>query len=83
MLTERERGAGIVVLGFRPVDPAAYGRLITDDAGRLQRIVEFKDASEAERAMKLCNSGVLAIDAAVLFRLIDAVVTTTQRVNII
>ena len=73
MLAKRERGAGIVVLGFRPDDPAAYGRLITDDAGRLQRIVEFKDASEAERAVTLCNSGVLAIDAAVLFRLIDAV----------
>ena len=73
MLTERERGAGIVVLGFRPDDPAAYGRLITDESGRLQRIVEFKDASESERAVTLCNSGVLAIDAAVLFRLVDAV----------
>ena len=53
MLAERELGAGIVVLGFRPDDPAAYGRLITDDNGRLQRIVECKDASDAERAVTL------------------------------
>lgn len=73
MKAEREGGAGVVVLGFRPADPAAYGRLILDDANRLQRIVEFKDASEAERAVDLCNSGVMAVDAAVMFRLLDAV----------
>lgn len=73
MIAQRENGAGIVVLGFRPDDPGAYGRLIVDDAGRLQRIVEFKDASETERAVTLCNSGVMAIDASLLFRLVDAV----------
>ena len=73
MLAERNHGAGIVVLGFRPNDPAAYGRLIVDEGERLQRIVEFKDANEAERAVTLCNSGVMAIDATVLFRLVDAV----------
>lgn len=73
MIAEREKGAGIVVLGFRPDDPGAYGRLIVDGAGRLQRIVEFKDASETERAVTLCNSGVMAIDASILFRLVDAV----------
>ena len=73
MLAERERGSGIVVLGFRPDDAAAYGRLITDDAGRLNRIIEFEDASASERTVTLCNSGVMAIDAAILFRLVDAV----------
>ena len=73
MLTERDRGAGIVVLGFRPDDPGAYGRLIVDEGDRLQRIVEFKDATDFERAVTLCNSGVMAVDAALLFRLIDAV----------
>lgn len=73
MAAERDRGAGIVLLGFRPDNPATYGRLIIDDAGCLQRIVEFTDASKAERAVTLCNSGVLAIDAAILYRLVDAV----------
>ena len=73
MLAKRGAGAGIVVLGFRPDDPGAYGRLVTDASGRLQRIVEFRDASDAERSITLCNSGVMAIDAAVLFRLVDAV----------
>ena len=56
----RAKGAAIAVLGFRPEDPGAYGRLILDDAGALQRIVEFKDADAEERATTLCNSGVTA-----------------------
>jgi len=73
MLAERGRGSGIVVLGFRPDDAATYGRLITDNTGRLKRIIEFEDASASERTVTLCNSGVLAIDAAILFHLVDAV----------
>lgn len=73
MLAQRAKGAGVVVLGFRPEDPGAYGRLIVDDAGNLQRIVEYREANESERAVTLCNSGVMAIEAAALFRLVDAV----------
>lgn len=73
MLEKREAGAGVVVLGFRPDAAGAYGRLVVDEANRLQRIVEYKDASEEERRIDLCNSGVMAIDAAILFRLVDAV----------
>ena len=73
MLAIRAEGASVVVLGFRPDDPGAYGRLIVDAAGNLERIVEFKDASPAERAIALCNSGVMAIDGAVLFDLLDRV----------
>ncbi len=62
----------VVVLGFEAADPARYGRLIL--AGEtLERIVEYKDASEAERAITLCNSGVVACKADLLFDLIDAV----------
>src|ERR1700730_1834074 len=43
-------GAGVAVLGFRPLSPAGYGRLIVDDAGKLLAIREEKDASPAERA---------------------------------
>jgi bifunctional UDP-N-acetylglucosamine pyrophosphorylase / glucosamine-1-phosphate N-acetyltransferase len=52
----------VVVLGFRPDNPAEYGRLVLDAGGRLERIVEYRDASETARAIGLCNSGVMAID---------------------
>ncbi|WP_300554635.1 NTP transferase domain-containing protein [Maricaulis sp.] len=66
-------GAGVAVLGFRPEDPAAYGRLITDDTGHLDRIVEFKDANAQERAVNLVNSGVLAAPAKLLFEWLSRV----------
>ncbi|NIJ19349.1 bifunctional UDP-N-acetylglucosamine pyrophosphorylase/glucosamine-1-phosphate N-acetyltransferase [Sphingomonas naasensis] len=59
-----------VALGFRPVNPAAYGRVIADADGRMDRIVEFKDASPEERAVTLCNSGLFAARAADLFDLL-------------
>ncbi len=62
----------IVVLGFEAADPGRYGRLIMQ-ADQLDRIVEFKEASDKERAVTLCNSGVVAADAQTLLALIDAV----------
>ncbi len=62
----------VVVLGFDAADPGRYGRLIMKD-DQLDRIVEFKDANDEERAVTLCNSGVVAANAATLFELIDAV----------
>ncbi|CUH80238.1 bifunctional UDP-N-acetylglucosamine diphosphorylase/glucosamine-1-phosphate N-acetyltransferase GlmU [Tropicibacter naphthalenivorans] len=62
----------VVVLGFEASDPARYGRLVTD-GDTLDRIVEYKDATEAERAITLCNSGVVAADAKTLFELVGAV----------
>ena len=59
----------LVILGF---DPGRYGRLVMD-GDMLQRIVEFKDASEAERQITLCNSGLLACDARLLFDLLAQV----------
>ncbi len=64
--------ADITVLGFEAADPARYGRLVMD-GDQLQRIVEFKDATDAERAITLCNSGVLAAPAPLLFELIAEV----------
>lgn len=55
---------GLVVLGFNADDPAAYGRLIKAADGSLERIVEFKDATAEERAVTLCNSGMMLIDGA-------------------
>ncbi len=62
----------LVILGFQAADPGRYGRLVTDGE-QLLRIVEFKDATEAERAITLCNSGLVACDAATLFDLIAGV----------
>jgi len=62
----------IVVLGFEAADPGRYGRLITD-GDTLDRIVEFKDATDEERAVTLCNSGVVMANADALFDLIAAV----------
>ncbi|MDE9449375.1 bifunctional UDP-N-acetylglucosamine diphosphorylase/glucosamine-1-phosphate N-acetyltransferase GlmU [Aliiroseovarius sp. Z3] len=72
MAAARTRGADVVVLGFEAADPGRYGRLIVVD-GALDRIVEFKDASADERAVTLCNSGVIAADAKLLFDLLDGV----------
>jgi bifunctional UDP-N-acetylglucosamine pyrophosphorylase/glucosamine-1-phosphate N-acetyltransferase len=66
-------GAGVVVVGFEAADPTGYGRLIRDADGGLSRIVEEKDATTEERAERLCNSGVLCADRAVLFALLSMV----------
>ena len=63
----------LVVLGFRPADPAQYGRLILGPKGKLEAIVEYKDATSSERAINLCNSGIMAVKGALLFDLLNAV----------
>ncbi|MEO8722834.1 MAG: bifunctional UDP-N-acetylglucosamine diphosphorylase/glucosamine-1-phosphate N-acetyltransferase GlmU [Sphingobium sp.] len=62
-----------VVLGFRPDDAGAYGRIIADNAGVIAKMVEYKDASADERAVTLCNSGLMAVRSADLFALLDRV----------
>lgn len=73
-----ESTADITVLGFEPADPARYGRLIMN-GDQLERIVEYKDATEAERAIGLCNSGVMAAATPLLFELIDALDTNNAQ----
>ena len=73
MLDARAAGASVVVLGFRPDDPSGYGRLLLDGADALAAIVEDRDATEEQRAIGLCNGGVMAVDAAKLFALIERV----------
>jgi bifunctional UDP-N-acetylglucosamine pyrophosphorylase/glucosamine-1-phosphate N-acetyltransferase len=63
----------VVVLGMRPSDAGAYGRLVLDGQGNLERIVEFKEANAAERAIGLCNSGVMAVDGTILWTLLDLI----------
>ncbi len=71
MIAERRAGADIVVLGFEAADPAKYGRLVLAGDGTLEKIVEFKDASEDELALTLCNSGVVCADARHLLDLVN------------
>ena len=61
-----------VVLAFTPEDPLRYGRVIAE-GDRIVKMVEWKDASEAERANRCCNSGLLAARAADLFALLAKV----------
>lgn len=68
----RSDGADVVVLGFDAADPGRYGRLVAQ-GDRLDRIVEAKDATPEELAITLCNSGVLAADAQVMFDLLSHV----------
>lgn len=65
-----KEGYAVVVLGFRPEDPARYGRLVMK-GGELDRIVEFKDASEEEKNINFCNSGFMAFDGSYLFKILS------------
>lgn len=71
MLEARQRHS-VVVLGFEAANPGRYGRLVVQ-GDWVQRIVEWKDASPAERAITLCNSGVVCASVHVLRALVDAV----------
>ncbi|MBE9553853.1 MAG: bifunctional UDP-N-acetylglucosamine diphosphorylase/glucosamine-1-phosphate N-acetyltransferase GlmU [Proteobacteria bacterium] len=73
MVAARQGGAAVVVLGFRPGDPAEYGRLVRDKAGALSAIVEYREADAEQRQIDLCNSGVMAIGAGHVWDLLDRV----------
>ncbi|MCB2110274.1 MAG: bifunctional UDP-N-acetylglucosamine diphosphorylase/glucosamine-1-phosphate N-acetyltransferase GlmU [Defluviimonas sp.] len=65
----------VVVLGFEAADPKRYGRLVVH-SGHLFGIVEYKDATEDQRAITLCNSGVICADASLMSRLVAGLGTT-------
>ncbi|ULB10153.1 bifunctional UDP-N-acetylglucosamine diphosphorylase/glucosamine-1-phosphate N-acetyltransferase GlmU [Cereibacter azotoformans] len=71
MIEMRARHA-VVVLGFEAADPGRYGRLVTRGED-LDRIVEWKDATDEERAITLCNSGVICAETHLLFSLVSEV----------
>jgi bifunctional UDP-N-acetylglucosamine pyrophosphorylase/glucosamine-1-phosphate N-acetyltransferase len=61
---ELHAGADVVVIGFEAEDPTGYGRLLLDAQGGLAGIREEKDGSDEERALTLCNSGIMGFRAA-------------------
>ncbi len=54
---------GVAIMTADFADPSGYGRVLRDSAGRVERIVEEKDASSAERAVREINAGLMALDA--------------------
>jgi bifunctional UDP-N-acetylglucosamine pyrophosphorylase/glucosamine-1-phosphate N-acetyltransferase len=68
----RKEKAAVGVLGFIARDPSPYGRLIVH-RGRLEKIVESKDAGEAEKAIDFCNSGVMCLDGERVAALLRAI----------
>ena len=66
------KGASVVALGFEARDPAGYGRLVTRD-GVLEAIVEHKDATPEQRAITLCNAGLMALDGGNALALLEAI----------
>jgi bifunctional UDP-N-acetylglucosamine pyrophosphorylase/glucosamine-1-phosphate N-acetyltransferase len=71
-MKEARANHSVVVLGFEAANPGRYGRLVMDD-DTLERIVEFKDATDEERSITFCNSGVICADGDLLFDLIEDV----------
>jgi bifunctional UDP-N-acetylglucosamine pyrophosphorylase/glucosamine-1-phosphate N-acetyltransferase len=73
-MIEARASHDVVVLGFDVSDLSQrYGRLVMDTETELSTIIEFKDAADDVRSLSLCNSGVIAANASVLFDLLDAV----------
>ncbi|HUZ32252.1 MAG TPA: bifunctional UDP-N-acetylglucosamine diphosphorylase/glucosamine-1-phosphate N-acetyltransferase GlmU [Xanthobacteraceae bacterium] len=66
------KGAAVVVLGFRPSDPAGYGRLIVNK-GKLVAIREEADASASEKAIRLCNGGIMALAGAQALAILERI----------
>ena len=62
LLDAHEGDNVLSLLGMRPRDPGHYGRIITGPDGRAERIVEYKDASEEEKNITLCNAGMMCAD---------------------
>ncbi len=69
----REMDAAVVVAGFSPENPAAYGRLIIDESGNLSEIIEACEATEEQNALKLCNGGIMLFNSAKLWPLLDQI----------
>ena len=71
-LREARSSAGLVLLAMRPADPGRYGRVI-QQGDSVDRVVEWADATESERATSLCNAGVLCAAAPDMLRWLRAV----------
>jgi bifunctional UDP-N-acetylglucosamine pyrophosphorylase/glucosamine-1-phosphate N-acetyltransferase len=71
-------GAAVAVLGFRPADPTGYGRLVTQGA-ELIAIVEHADATDRERAIALCNGGLMAFDGKIALKILERIGNANRK----
>ncbi|MBR5260525.1 MAG: bifunctional UDP-N-acetylglucosamine diphosphorylase/glucosamine-1-phosphate N-acetyltransferase GlmU [Eggerthellaceae bacterium] len=74
-----ENGAAVVVLTMEPENPFGYGRIIRDEVGQVARIVEQKDATPEEAAVRECNSGLYCFDAKVMFEALGQIDTNNAQ----
>ncbi len=72
-MVEKLNDFSLCILGFEEEEENAYGRLVVDSAGHLEKIVEFKDATDEEKKIALCNSGVVAVDGRAIKNLLAKV----------
>ena len=75
-------GAAVAVLGFRPADPTGYGRLVTE-GDELVAIREDADASEAERAITLCNGGLMAFAGTTALAILERIGNDNRKRRIL
>ena len=68
-----DAGAHVAVVGFEAADPTNYGRLVRGPDNQLEAIREHKDATDAERAIKLCNAGVMGFGSERILEILDAI----------
>ncbi len=69
----RGRGAACTILTVKLDDPTGYGRIVRDEAGLFEKIVEHKDANEEERAIREINSGIYCFNTKKLFAALSSV----------
>lgn len=72
MIDKQAAGADIVALGFIPADSRRYGRMVMGDEG-LERIIEYKEATDTERTIRLCNSGVMCVNGQYALALVQRI----------
>src|SRR5689334_17028980 len=70
---DAEDAPGVVVMASSPADPLKYGRIVLGEGDKIAKMVEYKDATDEERAVRLCNSGMMAVGSGDLFRWLSQV----------
>lgn len=73
LLSVTESRGGMSLLGFESEQPSSYGRMIVGEQGIVEEIVEAKDANESQLGVRLCNSGIMALQKEDLFTLLAKV----------
>ena len=73
MASNINTGTDICLLGFHADEPTGYGRIILSSTGRVEAIIEHKDASDSQKEITLVNGGAMAVKAGVLVQLLPKI----------